>query len=270
MGNYNITLKDLAIRSCLDIKMNTRYLFNTTKKGDFEIPTNYSEIFSDDFKSDYHNKWDSGSELGLPPYHPSNPKEWYDNEQIKQTDRGIELSAIIKPKYFDEIKTTIQNAVGFVRTKDCWKYGIFSFTAQLPIGTYLWPALWLSGRYNWPPEIDILEGYSTSTNDYHKNKELQSNIHFKNKKGNDDDAGARSHKLPNRTTKELIEYVLWWEEDFIKIYYNGYLVRHITDKTVLNGMFESQRIILNTATDKGFNKNNLTPFIIKEVKVYQK
>ena len=267
--SYNITIKDWFIRTWLDIKMNLRYVFKIEKTGVFKITTDYKLKFYEDFKDSYFEQWDDQDHQGLPPYNLANMNQWYDPSLIKQSGSGIEFNAVVKPKYFDEIDTTIPNAICSIRSKNAWKYGIFIFSSKMNSGTYLWPALWLSGLYNWPPEIDLLEGYSNDTIDYNKNKNLCSNVHIKEGTSNDS-AGSRTHRLPNKVTENFIEYVIWWEKDFIKIYYNGYLVRHITDKTVLNGMFEEQRIIIGTGLQEGFNADCLTPMIVNKVTVYQK
>jgi beta-glucanase (GH16 family) len=270
MKKYNITFKDFILRTWLDIKMNLRYLFNIKKIGKFNIPQNYVEVFSDDFKSgEYKDKWDNN--IFWPnPFSPDNLNLWLDPEQIKITDNGVELYSVIKPKYFDDIQKEIPNAVGLIRTKESWKYGIFKFVCKLPKGTYLWPALWLSGRWNWPPEIDLLEGKCDDTINYYNNTNLQSNVHFGSKNdGTYKHIGGRKHRLPNETTEEYIEYIIWWEKDFIKFYYNGYLVRHITDKKVLDGMFEDQRVIVGNGLYPEFNKDNLTPMILKKIEIFK-
>jgi beta-glucanase (GH16 family) len=266
-----ITFKDWAIRSWLELKSNIRYIFNITKVGKFTIPSDYKPKFDDDFLVfSYSEKWDDQDHQGLPPYHPAFLETWYDPLLIAQTNEGISFGAMVKPKYFPEIDTTIPNASCSVRSKDSWKYGIFVFSAKLNSGTYLWPALWLTGRYNWPPEIDLLEAYSDDTIDFSNNKNLFSTVHFKNNKGEHISNGSRTHRLANEVTKEFVNYVIWWEKDFIKLYYNGYLVRYITDKRVLDGQFEDQRIIIGTGIQTGFFENNLTPIVVNKVAVYQK
>lgn len=174
-----------------------------------------------------------------------------------------------KAKYFEEINTIIHNAVSNLRTKQSWKYGIFIISAKLPRGNYLWPALWLSGATTLPPEIDILEGYSNDTTTYKKGKSLYSNVHMTidNVKSN---IGGRKHFLRNKVTEEFIEYVLWWEKDFIKIYYNGYLVSKITDPKVLEAMYEPQKLIIGSSIQKKFIRNSISPLAINRVEVYQK
>jgi hypothetical protein len=78
-----------------------------------------------------------------------------------------------------------------------------------------------------------------------------------------------NHCLPNDVTNEFIEYTIWWEKDFIKIYYNGYLVRHITDKEVLNNVNIAQSLIIGSGVESAFNTNNISPLVINKVEVYQ-
>jgi len=266
----NHSLKDEIVRWHIDINMNLRYIFKYKKYGnDLKIPGEYKLVFHDDFSNDYHEKWDNGAEWDLPPYHPAHPTQWYDPEQITQTPDGVAMGAVVKPKYFPEIDTTIPTAIGILRTKDSWQYGIFRFRAKLSSGTWLCPALWLSGRYTWPPEIDILEAFSDDTNDYAKGKFLTSNVHY-GRNGEHKNYGSYKHRLPNNVTEEFIDYDVWWEKNFIKIYYNGYLVLHVTTKEILNDMFEAQRIIIGNGAHDEFNQDNISPIVVKSVLVYQK
>lgn len=271
MSIHKLTFRDWILRTWLELKSNIRYIFRIKKTGVFKITTDYKIKFYDDFKTGYSEKWDDQDHQGLPPYHPANMLQWYDPSLISQNEEGISFGAVVKPKYFPEIDTTIPNADCSVRSKASWKYGIFIFSAKMNSGTYLWPALWLSGRYSWPPEIDLLEGYSDNTTDFHKNKKLKSCVHISNEEETDtESSGARTHRLPNKVTEEFIEYVIWWEKDFIKLYYNGYLVRKITDVDILAGMFEEQRIIIGTGIQERFNTDNITPMVVNKIAVYQK
>lgn len=267
--SHKITLKDWIAKIWFKIQGNFRYILNITKEGKFKIPEEYHLQYTDSFDNDYTKNWRDGSQWWGVPYHSSFTNQWYDPDQIKLIKDGVQFSAILKDRYFSEINTTIPAAIGLMKSIQGWKYGIFSFTSKLPSGTYLWPALWLTGMYNWPPEIDLLEGYSDNTNDYRNNRTLQSNVHIKETPSINPD-GSHTHILPNKVTEEFINYVIWWEKDFIKLYYNGYLVRHITDKIILDGMFEPQVIVIGTAIQKGFNKDNLTSMIVNKIAVYQK
>lgn len=240
-----------------------------TKVGGFAIPRNYELVFSDNFIKDYRIDWLEASQWYGLPYHPDFLSHWYDPEQIRQAEHGIEFHVSKKPKYFPEVNTTILGATGAVRSKLAWQYGIFVYRAKLPSGPYIWPALWMTGSLSWPPEIDLLEGYSNKSGDYDGGIRLLSNVHM-TYKGKKDDIGQARHRLPNKITSDFIDYVIWWEKDFIKLYYNGYLVRHITDRKLLDTMNEPMLMILGAAVQKEFNTTNKSPLIIDKVAVYQK
>jgi len=266
MTKYTQSIKDFISQVILDVKMNFRYWFKITKYGKFTIPESYDNIFNENFKN--LSKWESNI-FWPEPFHPENLVQWLNEENIKLGAEGVELHAIQNPKYFESIDTVIPNSVGFFRTKDAWQYGIFSFIAQLPKGTYLWPALWLSGEKLWPPEIDLLEGYSYQTNDYFKNKKIKSNIYFRGSNDKVLSIRGRSHKLPINVNETFVEYTVWWEKDFVNFYYNGYLVRRITNDKILKTLNEKQKIILSNGAQVGFFEDNETPLIVKNVKVYQ-
>ena len=76
-------------------------------------------------------------------------------------------------------------------------------------------------------------------------------------------------------SNEFVEFALNWEKDFIKIFYNGYLVLKITDKKILNFINEyKQVIILNNGVNLIGKYDNLladgSDMQINYVKVYQK
>jgi len=271
MTKYRASFKDSIIRIFLELKSLVRYIFLIKKENEFNIPTEYKLMFNDNFNDkEWSLKWKDASEWWNQPYHQGYLKQWYDPLQIIESNDGVYFYAINKSKYFPEINTTIPVAVGIIRSRESWQYGIFTFSAKLPAGTYLWPALWLTGVYSWPPEIDLLEGYSDNTNDYHRNRNLQSNVHMLSDEKEHIFAGACSHMLSNKTTENFIKYIIWWKKDFIKLYYNGYLVRHITDKEVLYKMNEPQVIIIGTGVQEKFGVNNISPLIVNNIEVYQK
>ena len=265
-----MTFRDWIMRTYLDCKSAQRYKNNTVEFGDFRIPPNYKSVFVDTFSRDYKENWESGSSWWGQPYHPGNLIEWYDDEQIVQGMDMIELRAVKKSKNFIENGSIITkpNAVGNIRSKMGWKYGIYIISAKMPRGKWLWPALWFSGIAHWPPEIDLVEAYSENTENYEDNKHITTNIHW-GSGDQQDDYGARWHRMPNDVINEYIEYTLWWEADFIKIYYNGYLVLSVTNRTILDGMFEEMQIIIGN----GFEKENTicrSPLYVNSVEIYQK
>ena len=153
--------------------------------------------------------------------------------------------------------------VGLISSTEKFHFGYFEIEAKLPTGYALWPAFWMYGS-PWPPEIDILEGYTGNRQDYlHFNihnplayNKVESCIHYGNvKEETKTNLPARAAMMFKDPRKHFIKYACEWREDFIKIYYDGKLVRTITDKQVLEDMNKPQRIIINNhLTEKGLDK----------------
>jgi len=96
-------------------------------------------------------------------------KEWYKESQIHVKNGVLDLVASPKP-------TAGYNEWGQPKVYDCtsgmvttfpsfdFTYGFVRITARIPFGKDLWPAFWLVPQnWQWPPEIDILEHWGTSS-----------------------------------------------------------------------------------------------------------
>ncbi len=239
------------LRKILKVKrMGTSEPFTGTMKLQFE----------DNFEFFDYNRWRIGQPWGK--FHPEYPNQWYGEDSVYIENKHlvldnryqpVQLSTWDSPKKYD-----ISYSVGLITSYESYGYGYYEFEAKLPDGVGLWPAIWLSCVDSWPPEIDITESYSDKNGEY-KDK-LESNFHF-NLGESKTSSGARSH--PIYRSKELIKFSLWWTKDFIKVYYNGYLVRVITSKDSLQWFRDKKMtIILNNGMRSDFD--NIQP---KEEKV---
>lgn len=189
-----------------------------------------------------HTKWDSSR---------------YDNAYfgivgVKKTFRGnkesISLTITKSPKYFRPGEI-IENYSKDGKEKlyccgeligDAVSYGELEWKVTMPEYPNLWPALWLYGKDSWPPEIDLLEGY-TGKNGYVENifrTTLESNIHIRknHEEGTHINIGAKGiptllYKLLH---KKVDTYKVIWTPDYIKFYFNGIRTRIIKDTTILS------------------------------------
>ena len=75
-------------------------------------------------------------------------------QQITQVDTG-------------KLAVMIPYSVGVVTTFHSMNFthGFFAIRSKNPTGPATWPAWWLTGKNNWPPEIDIFEMYGKATGD---------------------------------------------------------------------------------------------------------
>ena len=98
---------------------------------------------------------------------------WNSPESVRLADDTICLDVDYKPVMLDVPdrndpdklrKKRFPWSVGHVTSTDSFKYGYFRVEFKLPLGKQLSPAIWLSDRKTWQPEIEILKGQSGQYN----------------------------------------------------------------------------------------------------------
>jgi beta-glucanase (GH16 family) len=267
MMKDNLINKFLNVRARVLTTVNPRYI------GTDEPDTSRMKVVLTDYFRVFDKfKWRIGQPWGI--MHPGAQHQYYGEQSVTTTEYGLILSHQYSPEYKShyslESPVLVPYSVGLISSIDSYRYGFFQFNISLPFGIGLWPAVWLTSATTWPPEIDILEAYTDSMGLY-KNR-FETNIHY-NLYPNNVDLGAQRHPL------ELHDITVscWWTKDFIKIYYNGILVRQVTDKKILK-WFENQRmiIVLNNGlqrehVDKQIQLKDikLSKFIIHSVQIWQ-
>lgn len=271
----------------LQIKCIIRFIlgFKTNLKKPKEV-LKYELKFSDFFIGSEINrdKWIEGHVWG--DYHPSYLYQYYGKgpEFINVENNSLNLYAKYEPKkFYDNIlnkEIIIPYGIGLVTSKEDFKYGYYEISCILPKGKFLWPAIWLTAKKTWPPEIDILEAYSGEKSDYSNifnisNVKFQPNIHFGFvEDGTKSSYGAMNYPLSNNPTERSILFGLHWTEKFIKFYYDGYLIFQTKKEHILN-YFNKQdvtmNIILNNAFDPKINEiTEPSNFKINFVKYFKK
>lgn len=222
------------------------------KFGQCEPDTQDMTLVFEEFFTKFDDKvWRVGQPWGK--FHPDSPHQYYGDSSVYIENEHLILDQKYLPtelKNWDSNRIySIPHSVGLVTSKESYGYGFYQFKVRLPKGVGLWPAVWLTCDKTWPPEIDINESYSNEKGVYRG--KLESNFHFdfdKNKKS----SGARSHFVYN--TDRVILMSCWWTKDFIKIYYNGHLVRQITSEKTMKWFRDVKMIIvLNNAVRPEFS-----------------
>lgn len=181
---------------------------------------------------------------------------------------GWDINLKVKPQEFfsNKINKQLHFKAGKIVTRNKFHYGIFKIRAKMPNFKYQWCAIWLCGKVqpdkNIWQEIDIVENYNHNKVKFATSNRIysQPNIHFfKNGKHKTTSPGNKYIKHPD---KEFVDYILHWEEDFIRIYYDNYLVYECTDKFILNQLNEPMNLIINNAVEWGVD---LTKEDIEEI-----
>lgn len=215
------------------------------------------------------------------------------DETILNSDGSITLDINNKEKYFDgEINHTKKFGCGWLSTTNGFLFGKFHFEYKLPKGIHLWPAIWLSGIESWPPEIDIMEGWSgkgifCKNQPNYRRFPLFNNIHpgifylsmgekvYSKGYGNfGSDCATYSwlQKLDDWNTCDLI-----WREDLIEVHYNGHKVMCIRENDedhgfyMLDFMKKKMYVCLDAAVQSGFTQDDYkqykeegSPMIIRD------
>jgi hypothetical protein len=180
-------------------------------------------------------------------FHPDHDYCYFDKSAIKVNSAGeVGLLTQLNPKVFDGIEILV--GVGRMVSVMAFEYGYFEVMARLPKGKYRWPAFWLTAEDSWPPEIDIMEGYSEK-NDYlvgfpPKHWNVKTNLHF----GDMETAGEKRHTFSffRNPSNCYNRYGCLWMPDKIEFVYNGRTVRRIADPDILKHFFgKKMRVVIN-------------------------
>jgi len=255
-------MKDIIVNLILRLLSEIRRLFRIKRSRDFD---NFEYLKVSDFRFGYTWAQDK-------PYHPNNLSQYFDPtciiyHQGSQYSYPITIKAAHRPKSFkDDFGDSfiIPYATGVLESKRSFMFGFFEAELSFPLGNGQWPAFWLTGSHSWPPEIDIVEGYS-KTDGYNGMRRFQSNIHYKCG-GNNRNIGAKNHPLINDVNKVWHKFGLLWTDKVIEFYYDDYLVRRITDKNILDKMNQPMHIILNSAIQIDSSPSSLSILMIKNIK----
>ena len=254
-----------------------------------EPPVGYLPVLSDDFKVIDPQKWRWAQPWGR--FHAEQRWWWWPlkgqtpSDVIYPTPDGLALELRKYPKDFkwDDLtpkqKAKVPGdwrapwAAGLLSSRQSFQWGWFEAEIKLPTERGQWSAFWLSGRDQWPPEIDIFEAYTDEDPDGIR---VQPNIHWgpngvQNWQGGKKDWGAPTIPLlaPHQ---RWIQYACHWTPDRIQIYYDGYLVSDCRIPEAVKQNAHPQYIILNNGC-KNPNETGIEPLesamLVKNVKVYQ-
>ena len=178
--------------------------------------------------------------------HPSYPWYWYSLDTIRK-DKNDMLEFFVRKnpkevKHWDGKIYYPQYEVSTMRSIEEFGYGTFSCEMMMPTGKNLSASFWLTGSGNWPPEIDIEEGWTEEKPSWFRLTEkyfpyinpswrTTTNIHYRDEQLNKTHIGSRNIpycKQPKDPSENFIEYKCRWEPKKITFYANGKVVRTIT------------------------------------------
>lgn len=197
--------------------------------------------------------------------------------------------------YYDPENPDIQGykrydwSVGYISSIESIKYGYLKVEFELPIGNHLWPAIWLSDCKTWPPEIDIVEGWTGTYNWPILKPKTPRRLYRVNPLANRIFPGvhlgtnAKEHwgqsytrfrgtspcylKIKHYNTCEMI-----WTPDRLMAFYNGHKVMDESDPEILKYFNNSEGmcIHLNNYVTNDFTADDYIEMEQKKHKGYDK
>lgn len=261
------SIKDRVVNSFLYVKSFIRSYIGKKEISSSNITSKMELILEDNFTFFNNKTWRISQPWG--DFHTENTYQYYGKDSVYIKDDCLVLNQIYSPKKFPNYNGRvydIPHSVGLITSYDSYEYGFYEFDVELPYGIGLWPAVWLTCVDSWPPEIDILEAYSNEKSKY--GLKLQTNLHY----GLENTvSGARN--TPVYKPLDRLKLGCYWTEDFIKIYYNGHLVRQITSDKILKWFRDKKMtVILNNAIRPEYIKDiesQISEFKIHSVKIWK-
>jgi len=123
------------------------------------------------------------------------------------------------------------------------KYGYFELRGKIPVGTGVWPALWLlADDGGWPPEIDAMEGRGQRPGD------LVMTTHWRIPATGRIESCGFDFVVPDAAT-EFHDYGVLWEQDRIIYYIDR---KPVSDIKVPVGFDDPMYMIVNLAMGSKF------------------
>lgn len=175
----------------------------------------------------------------------SAPWRWYSAENIVlNTNNELELYIKYNPKEIkhDGVIYHPVYEVPTMSTIEDFDFGTFSAEIKVTKGLYLSSSFWLTGSGNWPPEIDIEEGWSNNNRWFRLGENYPpylkpswrttTNVHYRDEQMNKTHIGSRNIsicKQPKNPSENFIKYECEWLPDKIIFKANGKVVRTIKD-----------------------------------------
>lgn len=198
--------------------------------------------------------------------HPDSPWYWYSQDTIKVCENNVlELGIRKNPREVKHWTGKVYHPeyeVATMRSIESFRYGTYSADIMMPEGMNLWPSFWLTGDGNWPPEIDIMEGWS-GNNKYFKWMIAQppyispswrttTNVHYNDSEMKHKSIGTRNiswFRQKKNPTTNYLKYKCIWEPSRIIFAVDDIIVRKVTGQVC-------EDLVKNLGNpEKGYNMN---------------
>ena len=170
----------------------------------------------------------------------------------------------------------IPYSVGVVNTfhSQNFTYGYFAVRSKNPSGPATWPAWWLTGKNNWPPEIDIFEMYGKVTG---KSVNTQTmTVHTGKVETHTKQMMMKKIRVSEDTDSSFHIYSCLWTPEKIDFYTDGIKVKSIRFNRWMAQFYqEPMFLVLNNGLENTYipqlieSGNKTSDFQVDWVQVYQ-
>lgn len=170
----------------------------------------------------------------------------------------------------------IPYSVGVVNTfhSHNFTYGYFAVRSKNPSGPATWPAWWLTGKNNWPPEIDIFEMYGKAIGNSVNTQTMT--VHTGKVETHTKQMMMKKIRVSEDTDSAFHIYACLWTPKKIDFYTDGNKVKSIQFNRWMAQFYqEPMFLVLNNALENSYipqlieSGNKTSDFQVDWVQVYQ-
>lgn len=206
--------------------------------------------------------------------HPDKPWAFYSQHCVDiDRDDNLILSISDSLTNYDKTKIFPMGLVSTTQANPLFKYGIYKFTAKLPRGKNLWPALWMYSWDEWPPELDVMEAWTNKCGNYLmkniKDMCITTAYHYDKNDQHESEYLKLKDCLFKLPQYNFNDYIMEWTPDYIVFYFNKKVIWEITNKDNLKWISEHSKngmnVIMNIYPTQNYKDGDMkTPLIIKD------
>lgn len=223
----------------------------------------------------FNFNWKIGEPWGVA--HPDHTC-YSSEEEVYFSNGMLYLGVGLRPAEFEGRQ--YQWAIGKVHSEEVIKYGTMDVVFQLPLGRHLWPAIWLYDAETWPPEIDVVEGWSgcgawpmQNRQDYIRLPWAHfihpGLVHPAGLGGGYGTVGTKGVWRWQIDTYGVNRCILVWTPEEIRVSYNGHVIMRERRQEVLKAYNDSvgMRVILNNYVQRCFTYEDYVDLQRREFKI---
>ena len=175
-----------------------------------------------------------------------------------------------------KLAVMIPYSVGVVNTfhSQNFTYGYFAVRSKNPTGPATWPAWWLTGKKNWPPEIDIFEMYGKATGNSVNTQTMT--VHTGKVETHTKQMMMKKIRVSEDTDSSFHIYSCLWTPEKIDFYTDGIKVKSIRFNRWMAQFYqEPMFLVLNNGLENTYipqlieSGNKTSDFQVDWVQVYQ-